>query len=164
MPALNPGTTAPDFSLEGTDGKTYSLQKEQKAHLVVAAFYKSNCPICQLAFPFLERIHQAYHSSNLEMLGIAQNEPQEADQFAADYELTFPMLVDDHPYAISSKYELTNVPSIFLIDPDGKILQTLVGFDKKGLIELSKKIAARTGKPVFPVFTKADNVPDFKPG
>jgi peroxiredoxin len=164
MSALTPGRTAPSFSLEGTDRKTYTLGDDLKSKLVVAAFFKKECPVCQLAFPFLERIHQAYQGAPVEVLGIAQNDRHEAQQFAAEYNLTFPIAIDDEPYKVSTAYGLTNVPSVFLIDRDGKILQTQVGFDKTGLIEASRMIAERVGAPAHPVFTKADDVPDFKPG
>lgn len=164
MAALNPGTIAPDFSLQGIDGKTYSLSSERQNKLVVAAFYKKSCPICQMTFPFLERIHQAYAGATLEVLGIAQNKPRETEEFAQEFELTFPLAVDDEPYAVSSAYGLTNVPSVFLIDHDGRIVRTFVGFDKQGLKDLSSDIAGRLGRAVFEVFTKSDNVPDFKPG
>jgi peroxiredoxin len=164
MPALTPGNSAPNFSLDGIDGKTYRLDEERRTRLVLAAFYKKACPICQLTFPFLERIHQAYAGTELEVVGIAQDEPHEAEAFASEYGLTFPIVTDDEPYKISTAYGLTNVPSIFLIDHDGKILQTQVGFDKAGLMEASRMIAKRVGKAAHAVFTKADNVPDFKPG
>ncbi len=164
MTALAPGRTAPNFSLKGIDGSLYSLNDDHKPTLMVAAFFKTECPVCELTFPFLERIHKAYSSDAVKILGIAENDAHEAKQFAKEYHLSFPIALDDHPYAVSSQYGLTSVPSVFLIDPNGKILQTLVGFDKPGLTELSKAIAQKAGQPAFSVFTKSDNVPDFKPG
>jgi peroxiredoxin len=164
MPALTPGKIAPNFSLEGIDGKNYSLDEERKSKLVLAAFYKKSCPVCQLTFPFLERLSKAYGGAPVEVLGIAQDEAHEAEQFAEEFQLSFPIVIDEEPYKVSSAYGITNVPSIFLIDNDGKILHTLVGFDKAGLIETSKSIARKLHQPAAPVFTKADNVPDFKPG
>lgn len=116
------------------------------------------------AFPFLERIHKAYAGKDFEVLGIAQDEPHEAGAFAGEYELSFPIAIDEHPYKTSDEYGLTNVPTIFLIDHDGKILQTLVGFDRNGLIELSQTVAEQLHKSFTAVFTKADQAPDFKPG
>lgn len=164
MAALIPGKTAPDFSLKAIDGKTYSLSTERKSKLVVTAFYKKSCPICQMTFPFLARIHAAYAGSKLEVLGIAQDPARETKDFSKEFELTFPIAIDDEPYTVSSAYGLTNVPSLFLIDHDGKIVRTVVGFDKQGLKDLSSDIANRVGRPAFGVFTKSDNVPDFKPG
>lgn len=164
MPALTPRNIAPDFSLQAIDGNTYSLSSERKSKLIVAAFYKKSCPICQMAFPFLERIHKAYAGSKLEVLGVAQDAMHEAEDFAAEYALTFPLAVDEEPYPVSSAYGLTNVPSIFLIDHDGKIVRTIVGFDKQGLKDFSSDISRRLGLAAFEVFTKSDNVPDFKPG
>ena len=36
---LNVGDQAPDFTLEGTDGKTYSLSKELKGRWLVLAWF-----------------------------------------------------------------------------------------------------------------------------
>jgi len=36
---LNVGDQAPDFTLEGTDGKTYTLSKDLKGHWLVLAWF-----------------------------------------------------------------------------------------------------------------------------
>jgi peroxiredoxin len=164
MSALPQGSKAPNFSLEGIDGNIYTLDEERKSKLVVAAFFKKSCPICQMTFPFLERIHKAYAGSNLEVLGIAQDEQHEAKEFASEYKLTFPIALDEDPYEISTKYGITHVPTVFLISRDATIQHTLVGFDKQGLKDLSTDIARQLGRPVVEIFSNADNVPEYKPG
>ena len=57
MAALEPDSRAVDFSLAGLDDKKYSLAESLKEGPVLAAFFKSSCPVCQLTFPFLERVH-----------------------------------------------------------------------------------------------------------
>jgi peroxiredoxin len=164
MSALPQGTTAPNFSLGGIDRNIYTLDEERKSKLVVAAFYKRSCPICQMTFPFLERIHMAYAGSNLKVLGIAQDEQHEAEEFASEYKLTFPIALDKDPYEVSTKYGITHVPTVFLISRDATIQRTLVGFDKQGLKDLSTDIARQLGRPVVEIFSIADNVPEYKPG
>ena len=58
MPALAVGKKAPDFTLPVMDGKSFSLQGALTRGPVVAAFFKISCPVCQFAFPFLERIYK----------------------------------------------------------------------------------------------------------
>ena len=60
MAALTAGTKAPDFELIAMDGKRFSLQEELTHRPVVLAFFKGSCPVCQYAFPFLDRLSKAY--------------------------------------------------------------------------------------------------------
>ncbi len=60
MAALEPGTTAPDFTLPAMDGKQFSLREALARGPVLAAFFKISCPTCQYAFPFLQRIYEAH--------------------------------------------------------------------------------------------------------
>ncbi len=59
MVALIEGTKAPDFKLITSSGSHYSLLDELKNQsLVLLAFFKVTCPVVQLEFPYLERLHQ----------------------------------------------------------------------------------------------------------
>ena len=60
MAALTAGTKAPDFELRAMDGKRFVLRDELAHGPLVLAFFKVSCPTCQYAFPFLERLEQAY--------------------------------------------------------------------------------------------------------
>ena len=60
MAALTAGTSAPDFKLQTMDGSHFSLSDALTRGPVVAAFFKVSCPVCQYAFPFLERIYKAH--------------------------------------------------------------------------------------------------------
>ena len=63
MPALESGVLAPEINLSFLDGKKFSLKEALKHGPVVVAFFKVNCPVCQFAFPYLERIFKAYGAS-----------------------------------------------------------------------------------------------------
>jgi peroxiredoxin len=58
MVALQEGTKAPVFELIGSDGSAFSLSETLRTNpLVVLAFFKVSCPVCQLIAPYLERLH-----------------------------------------------------------------------------------------------------------
>src|SRR5256712_2136930 len=114
MAALNPGTTAPDFALPTMDGKRFSLPEALSRGPVVLAFFKISCPICQYAFPFLERIHRAYADKNVVVVGVSQNGAKDTASFIKEYGVSFPVLLDDtRSYPVSNGYGLTNVPTVF---------------------------------------------------
>ena len=74
MSALSTGTVAPDFTLPAMDGKQFPLKEALDRGPVVAAFFKVSCPVCQFAFPYVERIYKAYGNRNVSIVGISQNE------------------------------------------------------------------------------------------
>ena len=155
---------APAFELKDIHGKIVSLAERLKKGPVVAAFFKVNCPVCQFGFPFLERIYRAYEREKVTFLGISQNDKEETLEFIKEYGITFPMLIEDADYAASNAYGLTNVPSVFLIGEDGKVLVSSTGFDKKSLEAISKELGRRAGKPAAEVFLPGEIIPDYKPG
>ena len=124
------------------DGKSFSLQGALTRGPVVAAFFKISCPVCQYAFPFLERIYKAYGSKNVTIVGISQNSQKDTALFNKEYGVTFPVLLDDiDSYPVSNAYGLTNVPTIFWIDSDGTIEISSVGWVQQEIAEINQKVA-----------------------
>ena len=165
MAALTPGTSAPDFALETMDGKRFSLREALARGPVVAAFFKISCPVCQYAFPFLERIYQNYGNKNVTIVGISQNGRKDTAKFNKEYGVTFPVLLDDtDTFPVSNAYGLTNVPSIFWIAQDGEIEISSVGWSRQDIEEISRKAAKATSGAAKPIFLPAEQIADFRPG
>ncbi len=165
MAALTPGATALDFTLKTMDGKKFSLQEALTRGPVVAAFFKVSCPICQYAFPFLERIHKAYGNKNVTIVGVSQNGKKDTAAFVKEYGVTFPVLLDDtDTYPVSNAYGLTNVPTVFWIAEDGEIEISSVGWVRKEIEEINHKAAEATGDGVKAMFRPGEEVSDFRPG
>lgn len=165
MTHLVAGNVAPGFSLKGLDGKEYSLGALMERGPVVAAFFKVSCPVCQFTFPFLERLHKRYGGEGVTFLGISQDDARATAKFAKEYDVTFPMVIDDEDgYVISNAYGLTNVPTIFLVNPEGGIEVGFNGFDKKDLETIAGKLAERKKMAAAPLFRPDEVVPANKPG
>ena len=159
------GEPAPAISLKDTSGKKVTLQETLKKGPVVAAFFKVNCPTCQFTFPFLERMHEMYGGEGFTLLGISQNDAADTRDFAQEFGVTFPLLIDDeNTYTTSNEYGITNVPSVFLISQDGKIVERSVGFAKRDLENMTQEAARVTERPVASLFRPGEVVPDHKPG
>ncbi len=164
MALLEIGAKAPEFKLTATDGKGYSLKEKLSTDLTLIAFFKINCPTCQFIFPFIERLHENYSGKGFTLWGISQNNHAETLQFAKDYKISFPLLLDQNNYQVSYAYGITVVPTLFLIDKNQEILFTSEGFAKEDLEKLSGDIAERVGNTVIDVFAGESNVPAFKAG
>jgi len=164
MPALTAGTTAPEINLSSTKGTKFSLDQALKRGPVVAAFFKISCPVCQFAFPYLARIYKAYPGSPITIVGVSQDEKKPTEEFAREYGITFPMLLDpEDRYPASNAYDITNVPSIFLIG-DGEVKLSIVGWDKRDMEKLNAEVARASGVPAQPLFRKGEDVPTSKAG
>lgn len=165
MPALVAGVHAPDIQLSFLDGTKFSLGSALKQGPVVAAFFKVNCPVCQLAFPFIERIYKAYKAQGkFTLVGVSQNDASDTQAFNREFGVTFPVLLDAKGYPVSNAYGLTNVPTIFLISPQREIEASLVSWSKAEMEDLNLTLAKISGVPAGQIFTAADQVPVFKPG
>jgi peroxiredoxin len=159
------GNVAPGFSLKGLDGREYSLKALMERGPVVAAFFKISCPVCQFTFPFLERLYERYGGEGVTFLGISQDDAKATGKFAKEYGATFPMVMDDsNGYVVSNAYGLTNVPTIFLIDADGTVKLSGMGFDKKDLETIAAELAGRKKIALAPLFRPDEVIPANKPG
>ena len=67
---------------------------------------------------------QRYGSEEIAFLGISQDSAKPTKEFADEYGVTFPVLLDAEGYPASNAYGLTNVPTTFLIDTDGTVKLT----------------------------------------
>lgn len=166
MPALEAGVSAPEIKLSTLAGREFSLHQAREGGPVLVAFFKVNCPVCQLAFPYLERIYRGYkEQARFTMVGVSQNDAADTEAFNQKFGVTFPILLDDaRKYPASNAYGLTNVPSIFLISPGGEVELASVGWSKQDFGHLNQRLAAVSGASPIRLFNPGEQVPDYKPG
>jgi peroxiredoxin len=165
MAALTAGTKAPTFELKAMDGKSFVLGEELARGPVVLAFFKVSCPVCQYAFPFLERLERAYGHQGARIIGVSQNGPRETAAFTKEFGVTFPVLLDDtETYPVSNAYGLTNVPTMFWIARDGEIEISSVGWVKADFAEVNRKMAEAQEITPASVFRPGEDVRDFRAG
>ena len=158
------GNPAPNFSLKSLDGKEFSLAGSLKKGPVVLAFFKVSCPICKFTFPFLERLVQRHKSDNVTFLGVSQDNVSASRDFTQNFGVTFPILIDDASYTVSNAYGLTMVPTVFLVEADGTVKISSMGFVKADLESLADSLADRQNITRTPVFLKTESIPANKPG
>lgn len=109
------GAQAPDFELPELDGGVVRLSEWLAAGPVVVVFFKTTCPTCMLAFPFLDRLQQ--RTSRLRVLAVSQDGVEATRRFHDDFEITLPTVLDAaaEGYAVSNAFGITHVPSMFLV-------------------------------------------------
>jgi peroxiredoxin len=163
MPTLDAGVRAPEFSLATVDGGTVSLADALKKGPVLLAFFKVSCPVCQYAFPFYERMYQANRGASF--IGVSQDNAKDTKAFLKEYGVTFPVALDDPAhYAISNAYGLTNVPTLFYIDPSGEIEISSVGWSKADVEAANTRLAEHRHQPPAALWRNGESVQDFRAG
>ncbi len=159
---LQTNQIAPDFTLPLLGGGESNFYHDSGGKMSVLVFYKFSCGTSQFALPFVENIHQAYGDA-ISFLAIQQDGPGKAAEFKERFGITMPLLLDGEPYTTGASYQITIVPSIFLVEPDHTIRYSGEGFAKQELLDLADVLAERTGRSQIDIFGSTD-VPDFKPG
>ena len=153
---LEKGARVTEFTLPRLDGGQASLREITSKGPALLAFFKVNCPVCQLTFPFLERIQSA---EKLPVYGISQNCAEDTRDFNRHFGLTLPMLLDAEAngFAVSNAFGISSVPTMFLVEPDGTISQVSEGWRKSDVAELGARAGVNPFRP-------SDSVPEAKAG
>ena len=164
MAVLTAGKAAPEVSLSDMRGKPFSLRDALRHGPVVLAFFKVSCPVCQYAMPFLERIYRAYQGK-AQIVAVSQHPKKETQAFLREYGITMRVLLDDpEHYPASNAFHLTNVPTVFLIAPGGEIEVSSVGWDRKDIEKINRRVAEEVSRPVPALFHRGESIIDSKPG
>jgi peroxiredoxin len=156
---LTAGDRAPEFELEDMSGVRRTRSGIASGKPALLAFFKVSCPTCQFTFPFLERLSRDRSNREIAIYAISQDDAESTRGFHSEYGISLPTLLDreEEGYPASNAYGVSYVPSIFVVEPDGRISQALAGFDKKGMEKLGQKLGAAPFRP-------GEYVPEFKSG
>ena len=166
MAALEPGSKAPDFSLPDRNGDVQSLRAALEKGPVLLTFFKISCPTCQYALPFFDRLSAATEASPVTFWAVSQNDRGSTAAFNREFEVEPPELFDseDEDFPASNAYGVTHVPTSFLIEQDGAISLSSVGWDKAEFEQISQQLAAAASVPDLTVFNPGEDVLDYKAG
>jgi peroxiredoxin len=158
---LPPGSDAPTFSLPTLSGERLSLRVYcgdtlLKPHInnvrqtVILSFWATYCAPCLKEMPELIRFIQQHQNDSVKVFCISIDKEGTAvvAPFVADKGYTIPVLLD--PYRkTAERYGVSSLPALFVIDPNGKIRFSSIGYNEKDPLDLKlDKILAdiKTGK------------------
>ncbi len=163
--ALPIGRTAPGFELKLVGRGNFSLEQSLKKGPVVLAFFKVSCPVCQYAFPYLERLDAKLSGKGVCIIGVSQDDEASTERFARQFGVTFPIALDDpNGYLVSNAYKLETVPTIYEINNDGTIATSSVGWSRSDVEAIYARHAKQGDKPESSLFERGESVADFRTG
>lgn len=117
---LEIGNIAPDFQLKTLDGEEATLS-DYRGTRVMINFWATWCPPCRAEMPDMEKLYQ---NTDIEILAInlTETEPHtdQIQRFVDEYELTFPILLDE-VIEVATIYAVQPIPTSFIVDSEGII-------------------------------------------
>jgi cytochrome c biogenesis protein CcmG/thiol:disulfide interchange protein DsbE len=118
---------APEFALERLDQEGELALSSLRGKAVVLNFWASWCIPCKEEAPFLEDVWQESREDGLVVVGLdAKDFRRDARDFVRRYDLTFP-IVYDGPGKTLGGWGVTGFPETFVIDREGRVVETFVG-------------------------------------
>ena len=138
---LSIGESAPDFELEGTDGKVYTLESFSQAEVLSIIFTANHCPTAQAYEERIQKLHMDYRPEQMQLVAISSNHPgavcleelgysdlgdsfEEMKIRAAEKSFGYPYLYDGETQEVAMAYGAKATPHVFIFDRERKLRYT----------------------------------------
>lgn len=123
------GSTAPALTFEDTQGRQHAIAG-MRGQWVLINFWASWCAPCMDELPLLVEAQARYAAKGLQILGPALDDAAAIAPVVARFRINYPVMAD-FMSADSAMQALGNdrgaLPYTVLIDPDGKIVEVVLG-------------------------------------
>jgi len=137
------GKRAPEISVTGVDGSGTKLSA-LRGKVVLIDFWATWCPPCRKGLPETQALYKKYGKKGLAVLTITDEPKDTVKPFLKTNELTFPAYLDKSS-ATNQAYGIQAIPTVAIIDKNGKLSALFVGLqDKSTIIAALKKAGLKT--------------------
>lgn len=138
---LKAGTPAPSWKLSMLGEDSLALT-DLKGNLVLVNFFFKNCYPAMKIMPELQALQDKYGSKGLRVIGINPYDlkNEELISLPGKHGLTFPILT--YGKKVAADYHVGSYPTLYIIDRNGKIVSSFVGYNNSSKSQLEKAIQA----------------------
>ncbi|HEX4523974.1 MAG TPA: TlpA disulfide reductase family protein [Casimicrobiaceae bacterium] len=135
------GEPAPAFTLRDAHGDTLSLER-LRGQVVYVDFWASWCGPCRRSFPWMNDMQRRYGSRGLAIVAInVDKNPADAARFLELNPAQFAVAYDQAG-ATPLAYAVREMPSSYLIDSRGNVVEVEHGFHDERKAALEQRIQA----------------------
>ncbi len=136
---------APSFQIRGLDGKPVS-PADARGKVVLLNFWATWCGPCRAEIPDLVEL-QAKYKERLQVIGLVVDDDDldAIHQFIREFRINYPVAITSDD--VRTHYGgIAALPTSFLLDPQGRVVQKHVGLRDPALYEI--EIRALLGLPI----------------
>ena len=133
------GKRAPEFMLKDLNGKDVSLSS-LKGKAILINFWATWCPPCRAEMPALNKLFKEYHDKGFAVIAVSTDRnTSSVKNFLVKTPVDFPVLLDSDG-RVSRQFKVFSLPTSFLLDTNGIILQRYLGEEEWNSPEIRKKV------------------------
>jgi thiol-disulfide isomerase/thioredoxin len=128
---------APDFTAKTFDGKEVSLS-DLRGKIVIIDFWATWCGPCRRTMPLLDKFYKDERGEDVEVYGInvwERGGTEKVQPFIEKEGYRFPILLADNE--VASRYGVSGIPTMFVIDKEGRVAYKHVGYNPQIISILS---------------------------
>lgn len=102
------------------------IKEEHKGKIIVVNFFASWCPPCINETPDFVKTYNEYKDKNFIIIGISTDDDKKAAiKFVNKFGIEYPVYMSDK--AIEKKYMVSKLPTTFIYDKEGKLMEIANG-------------------------------------
>jgi len=142
------GNLAPDFELQGLDGKSMKLS-DFRGKAVLLNFWATYCEPCKIEIPWFVELQKEYGPQGFQIVGVAMDDASTEDiaKFAKEMGVNYPILLGKE--SVGQSYGGVSVlPISFSLDRDGKLIAREFGLQSRSVFVDHIKKALSQGQAV----------------
>lgn len=125
QPAPEPGSPAPDFTLQTLEGDTVTLS-DLRGRPVVVNFWATWCPPCRAEIPALDAVYRE-RAGDVVILGVdVQENPATVAAFVDEIGMSYPVPLDPNA-EVARLYRVRAFPTTVFVDADGIVRHIVSG-------------------------------------
>lgn len=129
--SLKTGSQIPNIVYNDPDGKPVDI-KSFKGKYVLIDFWASWCGPCRKAIPEIKTLYSQYKEQGFEVLSISVDTDNAAWRRAmADEAMPWTQVLSPNKNKTLADFMIIGIPTLFLIDKEGKIVDKYTGFSPK---------------------------------
>ncbi|WP_051184965.1 peroxiredoxin family protein [Desulfatiglans anilini] len=129
---------APSFSLPDLNGKEVTLE-QYRGKIVLLDFWATWCPPCRISIPELVKLQRDHQEDGLVILGVSVDDKRQFKDaylkaFSEKHKINYP-IVRYNDRVIEAYFTEDNpaIPTMFVIDRNGRIRDKVVGYNPEAL-------------------------------